>query len=122
MKITEIEGKVAKLGRSSITVKNDDGKTVGVVCGLVRWNDLQYNKQILFKKETRHIWSRRRNYIHFSFDNVYYLDGKLYFIYSDKSDFFCKFHNYNMEDFQERQEILKSIEDDGMIVIHVKSY
>ena len=48
MKISEIENKKVKIGAHSITVKDDDGKTCGVVRNATRFNELRLADQTMF--------------------------------------------------------------------------
>lgn len=119
MKITDIEGKPVKLSVGSITAKNDNGKTVGVVRGISRWENLSPRKQSDTWSKVRTVWGRNDTF--FNMDFVYYDDRELYFIYNGHHDKFCRENNHDLEGLQVRQRILDQIRNDGITVITVAS-
>ena len=53
MMITEVEGHNVKLSAHTITVKDDEGKTRGLVRSASRYQDLPMNRQIDFWKTVK---------------------------------------------------------------------
>lgn len=53
MQISEIKGKVVKVGKTSITVKDKGNKTCGVVTGVTKFHSLQPNRQGDYFKQLR---------------------------------------------------------------------
>ena len=58
MEIMDIKNQYVKLSKGSITVKDDNGKTKGLVKGLTRFLDLQANKKTDYSKLLRNsgVW------------------------------------------------------------------
>lgn len=53
MDIIEISNKKVKVSAHSITVKNDDGKTTGIVRNIVPYKDLQTSEQMKYWRQIR---------------------------------------------------------------------
>ena len=77
MKIEDIQGRQVKLGPSSITCLDDDGKTVGVVTKAANFLRLQPNRQSDWFKAIRAcgIWGANEG------GRIYVIDGKAYYLY-----------------------------------------
>lgn len=77
MKIENIAGKRIKVSQHSITVKDENGKTAGVVRDTCWFQDLQSNKQIDFWKILREsgVWCADL------IGNVVFCDGKMYYLH-----------------------------------------
>ncbi len=61
--IKDCIGKEIKIGKTSITIKGENGKTCGVVRDIKKFIDLQANKQIDYFKLLRKsgIWGNKKN-------------------------------------------------------------
>lgn len=113
MEILSIEGKNIKLNKSSITCKDENGKTCGVVTGITSFCDLQANKQILFTRALRSsgLWGSKYNLM----KNVVFCDNKLYHIASIKKLEFCK--EYEPGKYADLANIIEEAEKNGICTI-----
>lgn len=78
MQISELSNYNVKVGKSSITAKDDNNKTRGVVRNIWKFMDLQANKQINYFRKLRDlkIWGSSR----INMDDVVYDDGRIYIL------------------------------------------
>lgn len=127
MTIKELEGKRVMLSRSTITVKDDEGKTKGMVRGLCRFNDAPNSKQFELAPllKSSGIWDNGEL-------SCTYIDGSsLVYVYNQRRD--DMYEKYNLSQFeedekhyQERQELLKKLDASGdkvkVVRCHVLSY
>lgn len=76
MEILECRGKDIKISKGSITVKNTDGKTCGIVRDIKHFHDIQTNKQAEYFHLLRSagLWGNSK----IDLKNVILSDGKLY--------------------------------------------
>lgn len=83
MKIAEVENKHIKICKTSITIKNDSGKTAGVIRGICKYKDLQPNKQHDFFSIVRGagLWGCSLSGV---MDAVVCVDNKLYYLHNLK--------------------------------------
>ncbi len=92
MEIMDILGRTVKIGKTSVTVKNTEtGKTAGVVRNLRKFFDLPANKQFELSTRVRQsgLWGLDlgRSYNDPAVSQLLFdLDGKGYFLYSEKSE------------------------------------
>lgn len=127
MKITELEGKLAKLSPHSITVKTESGKT----CGIIRadcFNSLCLNRTFDFWKQIQSFGIR-------DMGHLYLADGKLYYLYDTISDdFFFKYIKdkweqeyvkHDEEKYNKRQQLLKTLRESNsgieVVTFHSKT-
>ena len=82
MKIEELKDKRVKFSPRSITVKNLDGKTAGVVKGVTFFQHLQPNRQVDFFSKIRKAGAWENGLI----ANVAVCDGKLYYFHDTNAD------------------------------------
>jgi len=90
MKITELENKHIKIGKTSITVFNHEtGKTCGIVRNICKFMDLHPNKATNYFRQLRDAgaWGSGINGI---IDSVIIADGQLYYLHNIKA-----IENYN---------------------------
>lgn len=89
-----ISGSNAKLFKTSVRVIDETGKTKGVVTDLVKFKDLQPNKQIAFSKALRAagVWGSSKGLI----DYTYFYNNQLYL-----------FRNINPEKYYSDDELNK---------------
>lgn len=78
MEIKDIYNHNVKASKGSITVKDENDKTRGIVRDLTRFNDLQANKKILYSNVLREaeVWGNSK----INIDNCYVLDGEIYLL------------------------------------------
>nr|DAG72207.1 MAG TPA: hypothetical protein [Caudoviricetes sp.] len=91
MKIQELENKKVKIGKTSVTVKGDNGKTCGIVREIFTFKNLQPNKQIDFCAQIRKAGLMSGGLL----DRVIVDGDKIYFLFDLKP---IKFYN----DFEKR--------------------
>jgi hypothetical protein len=117
MEITKINGEEIKIGKTSITVKGDNGKTKGVIknCNVI--NNL-LPPRTLFEVAYK---LRKKNIKVMDFYNrLVAVDGNYYFLYNlRKNDFVEKYAIKNPEIFQ--AEINKVKEQDELADLCIKS-
>lgn len=117
MEITKINGEEIKIGKTSITIKGDNGKTIGVIrnCTIVN-NSLA--PRILF--EISHKLKEKNINLMSLYNRLVAVDGNYYFLYNlRKNDFVEKYAIKNPEIFQ--ADINKVKEQDELADLCVKS-
>ncbi|MBQ1777224.1 MAG: hypothetical protein IIZ93_03615 [Acidaminococcaceae bacterium] len=78
MKMEELENQRVKISDRSITCKDENGKTKGVVTGAIRFKSLQPNKQMEYFRRISEsgLWCSGE------MDKVYILNGKIYYLFN----------------------------------------
>lgn len=122
MEITKINGEEIKIGKTSITVKGDNSKTIGVIrnCTIIN-NSLA--PRILFEI-SRKLKEKNINLMSL-YNRLVAVDGNYYFLYNlRKNDFVEKYAIKNPEIFQadinkvkEQDELANSCIKSGIIQI-----
>lgn len=122
MEITKINGEEIKIGKTSITIKGDNSKTIGVIrnCTIIN-NSLA--PRILFEI-SRKLKEKNINLMSL-YNRLIAVDGNYYFLYNlRKNDFVEKYASKNPEIFQadinkakEQDELANSCARSGMIQI-----
>lgn len=117
MEITKINGEEIKIGKTSITIKGDNGKTKGVIKNCTVINNL-LPPRTLFEVAYK---LRKKNIKVMDFYNrLVAVDGNYYFLYNlRKNDFVEKYAIKNPEIFQ--AEINKVKEQDELADLCIKS-
>ena len=117
MEITKINGEEIKIGKTSITVKSDNGKTKGDIKNCTVINNL-LPPRTLFEVAYK---LRKKNIKVMDFYNrLVAVDGNYYFLYNlRKNDFVEKYAIKNPEIFQ--ADINKVKEQDELANLCVKS-
>lgn len=117
MEITKINGEEIKIGKTSITIKGDNGKTKGVIKNCTVINNL-LPPRTLFEVAYK---LRKKNIKVMDFYNrLVAVDGNYYFLYNlRKNDFVEKYAIKNPEIFQ--ADINKVKEQDELANLCVKS-
>ena len=110
MEIKDIINHNVKASKGSITIKNENDKTIGIVMNLTRFNDLQANKKILYSKLLRDsdVWGNSK----INMDNCYVLDNKVYLLKNLRS---CKY--YSEEEQIDYDDMYLKISNNGINVI-----
>lgn len=117
MEITKINGEEIKIGKTSITIKGDNGKTIGVIrnCTIIN-NSLA--PRILFEI-SRKLKEKNINLMSL-YNRLVVVDGNYYFLCNlRKNDFVEKYASKNPEIFQ--AEINKVKKQDELADLCVKS-
>ena len=117
MEITKINGEEIKIGKTSITIRGDNGKTIGVIrnCTIIN-NSLA--PRILFEI-SRKLKEKNINLMSL-YNRLVAVDGNYYFLYNlRKNDFVEKYASKNPEIFQ--AEINKVKKQDELADLCVKS-
>lgn len=122
MEITKINGEEIKIGKTSITVKGDNSKTIGVIrnCTIIN-NSLA--PRILFEI-SRKLKEKNINLMSL-YNRLVAVDGNYYFLYNlRKNDFVEKYAIKNPEIFQadinkvkEQDELANSCIKSGIIQV-----
>ena len=122
MEITKINGEEIKIGKTSITIKGDNSKTIGVIrnCTIIN-NSLA--PRILFEI-SRKLKEKNINLMSL-YNRLVAVDGNYYFLYNlRKNDFVEKYAIKNPEIFQadinkvkEQDELANSCIKSGIIQI-----
>lgn len=124
MKITEVSGQYAKLSPNSITVKDGNGKTRGIVRATC-WRNLPPRTAADWWRILRDsgLWGSRYNVN----TAIYLCDGKLYWLYNTSSDDYYLEHKDKLQDtdlrdcYAEHAEFLTRVEASPITVIRYKS-
>lgn len=77
MKISDIKNRKIKLSIHSITVKDDNGKTIGVVKNLTPWSELRTSEQIKYFRWLSEQGLFKPEYL----KRLIMCDGSLYYLY-----------------------------------------
>lgn len=122
MEITKINGEEIKIGKTSITVKGDNSKTIGVIrnCTIIN-NSLA--PRILFEISRK--FKEKNINLMSLYNRLVAVDGNYYFLYNlRKNDFVEKYAIKNPEIFQadinkvkEQDELANSCVKSGIIQI-----
>lgn len=110
MKIFELEGKNVKICKTSITVKDENGKTCGVVTGVKTWKTLSPREQFDFAKAIKKsgIWGSKFDIL----KNTVFCGKQIYLLNNlKKKDFFEKYTRGKLPEEEKRYfEYLEAIE------------
>ena len=85
----ELKNQKVKLSPRSITAKDDNNKTVGVVRGIQCFKDCRPNLQM-------EIWKKARD-VNADLCRIYYVDGKWYYLHDKKWDADLEGRDSNMD-------------------------
>lgn len=123
MKITELENKHIKIGKTSITVFTPEtGKTCGVVRNICKFTDLRGNRQVDYFKQLREAgaWGSGINGI---IDSVIIADGQLYYLHNikaieDYNRYFagCESFGADKECYEKRLEIADKMQQYAKVI------
>lgn len=117
MEITKINGEEIKIGKTSITVRGDNGKTKGVIRNCIVINN-SLPPRILF--DISRIFRRRNINLMSLYNRLVAVEGNYYFLYNlRKNDFVEKYASKNPEIFQ--ADIEKVREQDELADLCVRS-
>lgn len=94
--IKDCIGKTVKISKHSITIKNPEGKTCGVVRDIVSLYDMQPNKQIVYYRKLRQLGVHGTT----SIKDILIKDNTIYVFRNIKSKLWHEKHGY----FDEREK------------------
>lgn len=115
--IKDCMNKKVKISKRSITIKDDDNKTCGVVRNIVSLYDLQANKQMDYYRKIRDIGLHGK----ISIRDCIISDGTMYIFRNIKSKLFHEKYGY-MDDnekqkAEEQERIYQTLKDNEIEVI-----
>ena len=115
MTMKELSGYDVKLSKGTITAKNSDGKTAGMVRGLCKYADLRFSDQSANRAARGAIIDYNGDYLQYL-----YFDGKQgYYIHNTHNiDIFTEMEP---ERYQRLMEMLDALEKAGIEIIPVKA-
>ena len=115
--IKDCIGKNVKISKASITIKNEEGKTCGVVRNIVSLYDLQANKQMDYYRKIRDIGLHGK----ISIRDCIISDGTMYIFRNIKSKLFHEKYGYmndnEKQKAEEQESIFNTIKNSGIEVI-----
>lgn len=100
--IKDCIGKNVKISKSSITIKNENGKTCGIVRNIVSLYDLQANKQFEYYKKLKESGLHGK----ISIKNCIIKDGVVYIFRNIKGKLFNEKYGYFSEEEKRNAEEL----------------
>lgn len=103
--ILECIGKEIKISKNSITIKDENGKTCGVVRNVISLHDIQPNKQIEYYKMLKEAKLNTK----ISNKNCLIKDNELYIFRNIKSKLFHAEYGYFSDNEKEKEETDDSI-------------
>ena len=110
MKIFELEGKNVKICKTSLTVKDENGKTCGVVTGVKTWKTLSPREQFDVAKTIKKagIWGSKFDLL----KNTVFCGKQIYLLNNlKKKDFFEKYTRGKLPEEEKRYlEYMEAIE------------
>ena len=115
--IKDCINKKVKISKGSITIKNDEGKTCGVVRNIVSLYDLQANKQMDYYRKIRNMGLHGK----ISIRDCIISDGTMYIFRNIKSKLFHEKYGY-ITDFEkqkaeEQERLYNQAKENGTEVI-----
>ena len=122
MNIEELQGKKINISAHSITVKNDEDKTAGIVRNIIKFKDLRPNIQCDYSKILRNtgLWNSKQHVM----DQVIYCNNKLCYINNlkrleDIERYFLNKDGWESEtaSYYELKELAQKAEESGITVI-----
>lgn len=115
--IKDCMNKKVKISKGSITIKDDNNKTCGIVRNIISLYDLQANKQIDYYRKIRDIGAHGK----ISIKDCIISDGTMYIFRNMKSKLFHEKYGY-MDDnekqkAEEQEKIYQTLKDNEIEVI-----
>lgn len=105
--IKECIGRNVKISKCSITIKDDNGKTRGIVQNIQKFNDVQFNKSMDYFRILKNTgaWQSRD----FNVDTCIVKDAKMYVFRNMNTVRFQEKYGYFSEEEKRRAEDLEAI-------------
>lgn len=118
MDITNINGKHIKISKNSITVKDDNNKTCGVIRNIISLYDIQPNKQCDIYHKLLNDGIRAMDYgikdIIIKNDTIYFINNIKSKLHYDKYDFF---DDNEKNKYMAKERMIQNIKTKGYNVI-----
>lgn len=113
MTMHELQGKRVKLSRATITAKDGNDKTRGMVRGLRRYVDMSLREQTELCRTVSALWGNKCG---LPLDHLYFDGQKGYYI------FHCGYvPPYEMDLYNAKMEVLEKAQANGIEIIRVAS-
>lgn len=106
--IKDCVGKNVKISKNSITIKNEEGKTCGVVRNITSLYDMQANKQMEYYRKIRNAGLHGK----INIKECIISDGVMYIFRDIKSKIFHEKYGYMSEDERVKAEERQKLYDD----------
>lgn len=106
--IRDCKGKKVKISKNSITIKNDDGKTCGVVQNIISLADMQANKQIVYYGILKKMGLHGK----ISIKDVVIKDNEMFIFRNIKSKLFFEKYGYFSEEKKKKAEEEEALYND----------
>ena len=103
--IKDCNRKKVKISKGSITIKSEDGKTIGVVRNITSLYDLQANKQMEYYKKIRNLGLHGK----ISIKDCIIADGTMYVFRNIKSKLWHEKYGFISEEEEQRAEETETI-------------
>lgn len=118
MKIRDLENRKIKIGKTSITAIDDNGKTAGIVRNVKTWATMQ-------PRDTFDIWKRIKSIFAAEKADRLVLDGNdLYYVYNTRSENMAKknpaFSDLLQESIDKEKAAERIAMENGIAVIHAE--
>ena len=104
--IKDCIGKKVKISKGSITIKSEDGKTIGVVRNVTSLYDLQANKQIEYHAKMKKLDVRWKD---ISIKNIIIKDNEMYVFRNIKSKLWYEKYGFISEEEKQKAEEMETI-------------
>nr|DAO32074.1 MAG TPA: hypothetical protein [Caudoviricetes sp.] len=115
--IKDCINKKVKISKGSITIKNDEGKTCGIVRNIVSLYDLQANKQMDYYRKIRDMGLHGK----ISIRDCIISDGTMYIFRNIKSKLFHEKYGYiddsEKQKAEEQERLYNQAKENGIEVI-----
>lgn len=105
--IKDCIGKNVKISKNSITIKNEEGKTCGVVRNIISLYDLQVNKQVEYYRKIKNAGLHGK----ISIKDCIISDGVMYVFRNIKSKLWHEKYGYVTEEEKLKAEEMQMIYD-----------
>ena len=99
-------GKKVKINKGSITIKSEDGKTIGVVRNVTSLYDLQANKQIEYHAKMKKLDVRWKD---ISIKNIIIKDNEMYVFRNIKSKLWYEKYGFISEEEKQKADEMETI-------------
>ena len=118
MKIQDLENRKIKIGKTSITVIDDNGKTAGIVRNIKAWATMQ-------PRDTFDIWKRIKPIFAAGKGDRLVLDGNgLYYVYNTRFENMVKknpdFSDLLQDSINKEKEVERLAIENGIAIIHAE--
>lgn len=118
MKMQDLENQKIKIGKTSVTVIGDNGKTAGIVRNVKTWATMQ-------PRDTFDVWKRIKSIFASGKADRLVLDGNdLYYVYNTRSENLIKykpaFADLLQGSINKEKEVERLAIENGITIIHAE--